>query len=136
MRYHRRFFVPALLILYLGRVMCGEALHFVECSATHSSCTHNTHTDSNTKKPQPCSPCCPNDGDTESRDQNPDTPHSHHDSANCSVCQVLGQAQTQATVIELPASAEPASAIIATTPVLYLLRARTTMQPRAPPASA
>jgi len=133
MRCNRPLLLTALLTVYLGRVMCGEALHLVQCSADHASCS-SIHNHSNTQQAQDCShDCCLDDAVTENPDQEPADQNSQHDSKNCSVCQVLGQAQIQAILIELPTSAEAVPATITANPVLYLPLARTCIQPRAPP---
>jgi len=110
--------------------MCGEAIHLAECSLNHDGCSTSTHRPSAAHKPQEpsSSSCCVNHTDNKRRNQESSGEHSQHDSSNCWVCQVLGQAQSQAIVIDIPASAEVAPAIIAANPVPCLPPGRTGLQ--------
>ena len=112
MRVARRFFAVAVLLGYAVQVVGGMALHSLQCAHEGD-----------------CSPTCESngcdhahehshhDGRSVAHDPSEHAPHapadgSRHDPSQCQVCQVLGQAQTPASYVEIPLSGTVAPAIV------------------------
>ena len=126
-------FLTTLLIVYIGRVLFGEALHLAACCSGHSKSSRNEHVSS-------CSAAhhhpCDNLLNEQSTESDPSRQDHQHDSANCYICQELGQAQDQAVTIDISASCESIPLFSDSPSALYLAITRDGVQERAPPSVA
>ena len=138
MHFKRLIFLTTLLTVYIGRILFGETLHLAECSTDHSHCEANIHNQSyscKTDKHSAHLACSlpPANGNT---DPNHGEQNHHHDSANCLVCDVLGETQQATTAIVFSASSQALNLFISPSEALYLCSGHKKINARAPPEVA
>ena len=136
--YKRPIFLIALVTIYLGRVMCGETLHLLTCSDDHLSCAnhHEAHAGDCGSPDLGSKGCCDGHHHDEQHDQDNPAEKHHHDSTDCWVCQVLGQAETETISIDSTVSVEPIASITYPNRILYLNIGPAAIRARGPPAYA
>ena len=121
-------FLTTLLIVYIGRVLFGEALHLAACCSGHSKSSRNEHVSG-------CSAAhhhsCDNLLNEQNTESDPSRQDHQHDSANCYVCQELGQRRIRPLQLTFPPLASRFHYLVILLVRLYLAITRVGVQERA-----
>jgi len=138
MRRTRQLISLAVLALYAAQVLGGQVLHFLQCSSDAALCCELRCCDLGLSDRH-----CVLDGDLHDHyhgdadhesSSGTGAPRKPHESSNCWVCQVLGQAQDQAPSVELVASERLPSSPQPLVAEYYPTLGHSGFHSRAPPA--